>query len=155
MAKSPYGELFFGKMSVLKVFICKTTVTILFSEGTCTEEYPFAYLNGQYCCETNQELVNGGTLNEVASGTCDGEEFSIESTCCMDHQYLKCPYTQCEDYTGKDYEKFGTVLKILQQHFSALFVKSNQYRNLCLINFKGRVHQCYRVFFLILNIISD
>ena len=147
MAKSPYGELFFGKMSVLKVFICKTTVTILFSEGTCTEEYPFAYLNGQYCCETNQELVNGGTLNEVASGTCDGEEFSIESTCCMDHQYLKCPYTQCEDYTGKDYEKFGTVLKMLQQHFSALFVKSNQYRNLCLINFKGRVHQCYRVFF--------
>ena len=132
MAKSPYGELFFGKMSVLKVFICKTTVTILFSEGTCTEEYPFAYLNGQYCCETNQELVNGGTLNEVASGTCDGEEFSIESTCCMDHQYLKCPYTQCEDYTGKDYEKFGTVLKmnILIQFISNYISNVNAYNYL-------------------------
>ena len=30
MAKSPYGEFFFGKMSVLKVFFCKTIVTILF-----------------------------------------------------------------------------------------------------------------------------
>ena len=50
-------------------------------------------------------MVNGGTLNEVASGTCDGIGFSIESTCCKDHNYQQCPYTQCEDYyTGKDYE---------------------------------------------------
>ena len=118
-----YGELFIGKMFVWKVFIC---IYYSFSESRCTKDHPFAYFNGQYCCETNQELVNGGTLNEVASGTCDGIGFSIESTCCKDNEYLECPLAKCKDYAGKDYEKFGTVLKILQQHFSALFVKSNQ-----------------------------
>ena len=33
MEKSPYGELFIGKMSVLKVFICKIIVTILFQRA--------------------------------------------------------------------------------------------------------------------------
>merc|ERR1712129_632567 len=66
--------------------------------NTCTKDHPFAYLNGQYCCETNQEKVNGGTSNEVASGTCDGIGFSIESTCCKYNKYLKCPHTKCKDY---------------------------------------------------------
>ena len=110
VVKSPYGELFIGKMLVSKVFIC---IYYFFSERRCTKDHPYAYLNGQYCCETNQELVNGGTLNEVASGTCDGIGFSIESTCCKDHHYLQCPYTQCKDYyAGKDYKKFYTVSKL-------------------------------------------
>merc|ERR1712166_609003 len=67
---------------------------------TCTKEYPFAYLNGKYCCETDQERVNGGTSNEVASGTCDGIGFSIESTCCKNSKYLKCPHTQCVTRTA-------------------------------------------------------
>ena len=83
----------------------------------CTKDHPFAYLNGQYCCETNQEKVNGGSSNEVASGTCDGIGFSIESTCCKDDKYLKCPHTKCKDYGGKDYEKFDTVSKILKTAF--------------------------------------
>ena len=70
------------------------------AENACTKDYPFAYLNGKYCCETNQELVNGGSSNEVASGTCDGKGFSIESTCCKGHKYLKCPHAQCKDYAG-------------------------------------------------------
>ena len=74
-----------------------------FSESTCTKDHPFAYRNGEYCCETNQEDVNGGTLNEVASGTCDGIGFSIESTCCYDKKYVKCPDTTCKDYAGKDH----------------------------------------------------
>ena len=81
-----------------------------FSATTCTKDHPFAYLNGQYCCKTDQEKVNGGTSNEVASGTCDGIGFSIESTCCKDDKYLKCPHTQCVTRTaGKDYEKFDTI----------------------------------------------
>ena len=132
----------------LKVFICKIIVTYYsFSESTCTKDHPFAYNNGQHCCETNQELVNGGNSDEVASGTCDGIGFSIESTCCKDHKYLKCPHTKCKDYGGKDYEKFDTVSKILKLYFGALFIKSNQYWNLCLINVKG--------FFLKLNTMSD
>ena len=70
------------------------------AENTCTKDYPFAYRNGEYCCETNQELVNGGSSNEVASGTCDGKGFSIESTCCKGQKYLKCPHAQCKDYAG-------------------------------------------------------
>ena len=71
----------------------------------CTKDHPFAYHNGQYCCETNQEKVNGGTSNEVASGTCDGIGFSIESTCCKSHKYLKCPHAQCVTrHEGKGYE---------------------------------------------------
>ena len=85
-----------------------------FSVTTCTKDHPFAYLNGQYCCETNQEKINGGTSNEVASGTCDGIGFSIESTCCKDNKYLKCPHTQCVTRTaGKEYEKFDADPKIL------------------------------------------
>ena len=81
----------------------------------CTKDYPFAYLNGKYCCKYNQEKVNGGmNLNlskieqyrisiEVDSGTCDGIGFSIESTCCKDDKYLKCPHTQCVTRpAGKD-----------------------------------------------------
>ena len=126
MAKSPYGELFIGKMSVLKVIICKIIVMYYyFSESTCTKDHPFAYNNGQHCCETNQELVNGGNSDEVASGTCDGIGFSIESTCCKDHKYLKCPHTKCKDYGGKDYEKFDTVSKILKTAFWCSFHKIN------------------------------
>ena len=94
-----------------------------FLESTCTKDYPFAYNNGQHCCETNQELVNGGNSDEVASGTCDGIGFSIESTCCKDHKYLKCPHTKCKDYGGKDYEKFDTVSKILKTAFWCSFHK--------------------------------
>ena len=84
-----------------------------FSEGTCTEDHPFAYLNGQYCCETNQELVNGGTPNEIASGACDGIGFSIESTCCKENKFLKCPHTKCKDHAGKVYEKFDYCIAII------------------------------------------
>ena len=73
----------------------------LFSEKNCTVDYPFAYLNGDYCCKTNQELWYGGNPEEVASGTCDGTGFSKESTCCKGHDYLKCPNLEgCEDFNG-------------------------------------------------------
>ena len=70
-----------------------------FSEKNCTMNYPFAYLNGDYCCKTNQELWYGGNASEVALGTCDGTGFSIESTCCNDHDYQKCPHPAgCYDF---------------------------------------------------------
>ena len=98
-------------MARVRYLILPKCIYYSFSENRCTKDHPFAYLNGQYCCKTNQELVNGGTLNEVASGTCDGIGFSIESTCCKDNKYLKCPYTQCKDYAGKDFENFVIVSK--------------------------------------------
>ena len=43
--------------------------------------------------------MNGGSSSEKASGKCDGIGFSRESTCCKDHGYQKCPYTNgCFDF---------------------------------------------------------
>ena len=84
------------------------------ADNECTKDYPFAYLNGQYCCETNKELVSGGSSNEIASGTCDGIGFNIESTCCKDNKYLKCPHEQCVTrHEGIRLCKFDTVLNQL------------------------------------------
>ena len=75
-----------------------TSLQFQFSEKTCTLDYPFAYRDGEYCCKTNRELVNGGNSNEIASGACDGIGFSKESTCCKDHEYLLCPHSEgCYD----------------------------------------------------------
>ena len=75
------------------------TTTPSTSTTTCAAEYPFAYLNGDYCCKTNQELWYGGNPAEIASGTCDGTGFSKESTCCNGHDYQKCPHpTGCYDF---------------------------------------------------------
>ena len=83
-----------------------------FIEKNCTMNYPFAYLNGDYCCKTNQELWYGGNASEVASGTCDGTGFSKESTCCNGHDYLKCPNPEgCEDFNGG--KKLGCDIFIL------------------------------------------
>ena len=63
----------------------------------CPLEHPYAYLNGSYCCATNAENPNGGYESEIASGVCDGQGFSIESTCCKDGQFIKCPFDSCID----------------------------------------------------------
>ena len=89
------GKCLHRKMFAWKIIHMQNNNYYCFSEDRCTKDYPFAYRNGEYCCETNQEKVNGGTSNEVASGTCDGIGFSIESTCCKD-KYMKCPHTRCK-----------------------------------------------------------
>ena len=60
----------------------------------CTQDYPFAFLNGDYCCKTNQEQLNGNTAIEIESGTCDGKRFSRKSTCCKDNDYQQCPHPE-------------------------------------------------------------
>ena len=65
----------------------------------CPPDYPFAYLNGQKCCRTDQEYKNGGTSREKKSGTCDGINFNRESTCCKDKDDQTCPHINgCFDY---------------------------------------------------------
>ena len=59
----------------------------------CSEEFPYAYLVGWYCCNTNEERdpsLGWTPPEEVASGTCDGIDFNRESTCCKD-KYEPCP----------------------------------------------------------------
>ena len=96
-----------------------------FLEKNCTMNYPFAYLNGDYCCKTNQELSYGGNTSEVASGTCDGTGFSKESTCCKGHDYLKCPNPEgCEDFNGGKklgYDIFILVFKPKDKNYLLIY----------------------------------
>ena len=81
-----------------------TTPPTTTNKTTCASEYPFAYLNGNYCCKTNLELPYGGSIAEHISGTCDGKGFSRESTCCKDHDYEECPHLEgCYDFSEGNY----------------------------------------------------
>ena len=60
----------------------------------CPLDYPFAYLNGSYCCKTKEERpVEWGITpqNEIDDGTCDGVDFNIQSVCCKAEAYTPCP----------------------------------------------------------------
>ena len=83
---------------------------------SCPSNFPFAYLNGQYCCKSNQERPNGGNTAEKESGTCDGLGFSKESTCCLDNAYQKCPAPGgCDNYQGTYVvEHFSKAYKTLK-----------------------------------------
>ena len=76
------------------------------ASNTCPSDYPFAYLNGAYCCRTNRERTDkdgnpDGYPNEITSGTCDGIGFTRESRCCEKNAYFKCPDVNgCSDYPG-------------------------------------------------------
>ena len=63
-------------------------------------DYPFAYLNGSYCCKTKEERpVEWGITpqNEIDDGTCDGVDFNIKSKCC-NSQHAPCPHgSGCSD----------------------------------------------------------
>ena len=64
----------------------------------CTQDYPFAFLNGDFCCKTNQEQLNGITTAEIES--CDGKGFSRESKCCKDNDYQQCQHHEgCYDFS--------------------------------------------------------
>jgi len=55
------------------------------TNSMCTAKYPFAYLNGKYCCAHGTEK-----FYTPAGATCDGGAISIGSTCCKDNAYAAC-----------------------------------------------------------------
>ena len=67
----------------------------------CPFDYPFAYLNGGYCCKVKEERpVEWGFTpqNEIDDGTCDGVNFNIQSVCCKT-EWAPCPHSSgCSDY---------------------------------------------------------
>ena len=72
----------FGFAILLICSIAKINTIFGETQKRCPVNFAFAYLDGKYCCKTNQEHVNGGSSSEKASGTCDGKGFSRKSTCC-------------------------------------------------------------------------
>jgi len=81
----------------------KCTATAANTQHQCPRYHPYAYLSGSYCCATNEEKPNGGNESEIASGTCDGHAFNIESTCCKDDQYIKCEFDSCIDHDCREW----------------------------------------------------
>jgi len=93
-------------MMLIKAILVIAGITLASGKTVdrCSQDYPFAYLSGEFCCKTNQELKGGDsrTPKEISSGTCDGIGFSMESTCCKDHDYQKCPYPGgCSDHKDR------------------------------------------------------
>ena len=80
--------------------------TISFLLGVeCSRSYPFAYLNGWYCCKTKEERPTSYGItpqHEIKSGTCDGKHFNRQSVCCKDEKYTRCSdKNKCLDYNGR------------------------------------------------------
>ena len=67
-----------------------TASNLTTADFICPNDHPYPYLNGAYCCKTNEEKT--GTQNEIDAGTCDGMDFNIQSTCCKDNANTACPW---------------------------------------------------------------
>ena len=79
----------------------------------CPPDHPFAYLNGAFCCKTNEERplsYNQTPQNEIDSGTCDGVDFNRQSVCCKDEKYIQCPHgSGCFTNTGTVQTEYSII----------------------------------------------
>ena len=67
------------------------------SVDKCSDTYPYAFMWGEYCCKSESEKSTQNNLPE-----CDGGHISIDSICCKDDQYEKCPHIGgCKNNRGK------------------------------------------------------
>ena len=63
------------------------TLSILTDLGAkCPGAYPYAFLWGTYCCKNKNESTAIDPIKE-----CDGSSISIDSVCCKNDEYVKCP----------------------------------------------------------------
>ena len=53
----------------------------------CPSTHPFAYYDGEYCCESRYEKNNYKKQGKV----CDGGLISLTSRCCRKDQHTTCP----------------------------------------------------------------
>ena len=54
----------------------------------CPRHYPYPFMFGEYCCKTAKE--EDLTVNFDG---CNGSHLSLNSVCCKNSEYLKCPGT--------------------------------------------------------------
>ena len=63
----------------------------------CYADYPFAYDGGKMCCQLEVENDSPGAGNEI-SESCNGNQLTLDSTCCKDDAFKKCPKELCINY---------------------------------------------------------
>ena len=59
------------------------------ASSQCPSRHPYAYLKGKYCCKYPKEN------NDPLYNSCNGRDISLESGCCKDHAYRRCPSGFC------------------------------------------------------------
>lgn len=58
----------------------------------CPESHPFAYYNGQYCCQVGFEKAS---FTSRSGSGCNGSSITRESLCCQDDRHTECPHKPC------------------------------------------------------------
>ena len=65
----------------------------MFLGSPCPQDVPYVYHNGDYCCKYNYEKVH-----EPQGELCDGGPIGIDSLCCVDDNFRRCPDSPCSNY---------------------------------------------------------
>ena len=85
--------------------------------GNCPKSHPFAYNNGNHCCQVNREKYY-----EPLGIACDGSTIDGNSKCCEDNRYTACTDRPCGDYEeGKFKEIWNETVadKLLGTYYRA------------------------------------
>ena len=60
----------------------------------CPRLYPYAFMWGENCCKTAKEDDSTSNLQLPFNfDGCDGSPLSLNSVCCKNNEYEKCPGT--------------------------------------------------------------
>lgn len=82
------------KFSGIKIRSCKAEASK--ETSYCPDSYPFAYLDGDYCCQSGYEKNDPAKDGDL----CDGSKIQIDSKCCLGNKYYQCNSPPCESYPG-------------------------------------------------------
>ena len=82
------------KFSGIKIRSCKAEASK--ETSYCPDSYPFAYLDGDYCCQSGYEKNDPAKDGDL----CDGSKIQIDSKCCLGNKYYRCNSPPCESYPG-------------------------------------------------------
>ena len=73
---------------------------------SCPKDFPYAFMEGDYCCKTQKEniFIDYDELDHnmtAEKSLCDGALIHWSSICCQDNNYKKCPNNyKCKNGIG-------------------------------------------------------
>ena len=84
----------------------------------CPPTHPYAYSKGNSCCKNGYEKFDP---DDIAK--CNGEPILMNSTCCKDDAYIKCPVDKCINSKGT----FVILFELLsnQKKYFAVVLQKN------------------------------
>ena len=76
-----------------------------FLDPSSPSSHKCAYLDGEYCCRTNQERI----VYDIDGDLCDGSVIGIDSRCCENNDFAKCEYETCFNHKDAINDDQGNV----------------------------------------------